>query len=96
LVVCTNLKTRYNSYASFHVSVTEDDFPLIHNTGVWPDGCLIAPFYGRLNPDQIFNSNAHASCRPPSPGATSNEAAPTSDLVVLTDEAHGGGATPHA
>jgi hypothetical protein len=96
LVVCTKLKTRYNSYASFHMSVTGDDFPLIHNTGVWPEGCLIAPFYGRLNPDQIFNPNAHASCRPPSPGAASNEAAPTSDLVVLTDKAHRGGATPHA
>jgi hypothetical protein len=55
LVVCAKLKTRYNSYASFYVSVTEDDFPLIHNTGVWPEGCLIAPFYGRLNPDQICN-----------------------------------------
>jgi hypothetical protein len=94
-VISIKLKTKNNSYAPFHVSATEDDFPLFHNSGVCPDGCLIAPLYGRLNRDQICNSNSHASCRPPSPGATSNEAAPTSDLVVLTDEAHGGGATPH-
>jgi hypothetical protein len=50
---CTRLETKFNSYASFHFSVNED-FPLINNTGVWPNGCLIAPFYGRLNADQIY------------------------------------------
>jgi hypothetical protein len=95
LAVCTKLKTRFNTYACLHVSVTEDDFPLIHNTGVWPDACLIAPLYGHLSPDQIFNSVAHVTYRPPSPGATSNLAAPTSGPSVLTNEAHGGGATPH-
>jgi hypothetical protein len=92
LVVCTKLKTVFNTYASFHLSVTEDDFPVIHNTGVWPDGCLIPPFYGRLSPDQIFNSDAHVIPRPSPAGATSSLAAPTSGPIVLTDEAHGGGA----
>jgi hypothetical protein len=55
-LVCTRLKTKFSTYASFHVSVTEEDFPLSNNVGVWPDGCLIAPFYGRLNPEQIFSS----------------------------------------
>ena len=50
-LACSRLKTKYNSYASFHVSVAEDDFHLINNTGVWPNGCLIAPFYGRLSAD---------------------------------------------
>jgi hypothetical protein len=94
-IVCTKLKTKFNAYASFHVSVAEDDFPLIHNTGVWPDGCLIAPFYGRLSPDQILNSDSHVTSRSPSPGATSSLAAPTSGPVSLTDVVHGGGATPH-
>jgi hypothetical protein len=42
---CTRLiaKYVYNSYASFHVSVVEYDFHLINNTGIWPDGCSIAP-----------------------------------------------------
>ena len=46
-IVHTKLKIMFNTYASFHFSVTEDDLPHIHKTGVCPDGCLIAPFYGR-------------------------------------------------
>jgi hypothetical protein len=44
-LTCTRPKTKYNLYASFHVSDAEDDFCLINNTGVWPDGCLITPYY---------------------------------------------------
>jgi hypothetical protein len=43
------LKAKFNSYASFHVSVNEKDFPPI-NTGVRHR------FYGRLNPDQVYSS----------------------------------------
>jgi hypothetical protein len=57
-LVCTRLKTKFNAYASFHISVNEDDFPLINNTGVWPNGCLIAPFYGKLTSDQVYSSSA--------------------------------------
>jgi hypothetical protein len=53
-LVCTKLKTKFKSYASFHISVTEDEFSVINNIGVWPYGCLIAPYYGKLTPDQIF------------------------------------------
>ena len=52
---CTKLKTKFSSYSSFHISVSEDDFHLINNTDVWPIGCVIAPYYGRLNPDQIYS-----------------------------------------
>jgi hypothetical protein len=45
---------RDNSYASFHIAVTEDEFPLINDAGIWPSGCLIAPYYGKLAPDQVF------------------------------------------
>jgi hypothetical protein len=38
-------------------SVIEDKFPLINNTGVWPTGCLIAPFYGKLILDQVYSSS---------------------------------------
>jgi hypothetical protein len=57
-IACTRLKTKHNSYASFHVSVPEDDFHLTNNTGVWPNGCLIAPYYGRLSADQIYTDEA--------------------------------------
>jgi hypothetical protein len=68
MLVCTRLKTKCNSYASFHISVAEDEFPLIDDTGVWPSGCLIAPYYGKLTPDQIFTPEAGA------PDAASNSA----------------------
>jgi hypothetical protein len=54
-LTCTKLKTKYNTYSSFRVSVLEDEFMLINNTGVWPTGCLISPFYGRLTPDQVHS-----------------------------------------
>jgi hypothetical protein len=53
-LVCTKLKTKFNSYSSVHIFVTEDEFPLINNIGVWSSVCLIAPYYGKLTPDQIF------------------------------------------
>ena len=54
-LICTRLKTKFNTYSSYHVLVLEDEFPLINNTGVWPTGCLIAPFYGKLKPDQMYS-----------------------------------------
>jgi hypothetical protein len=54
-LVCTRLKTKFNTYASFHVEVTDDEFSLINSTDVWPIGCLIAPFYGKLTTDQVHS-----------------------------------------
>jgi hypothetical protein len=44
------LKAKFNSYASFHVSANEKDFPPI-NAGVRHRLC------GRLNPDEIYSSD---------------------------------------
>jgi hypothetical protein len=33
-LICTRLKTKYNSYASFHVCAAEDDFHVTNNIGV--------------------------------------------------------------
>jgi hypothetical protein len=38
------LETKFNTYASFHVWVIEDEFPLINNIGVCSAGCLILIF----------------------------------------------------
>jgi hypothetical protein len=65
--VCTRLKTEHNVEVSYHISVHEDDFALIDNAGVWPQGVLITPFYERLNPDQIYSSEYSRSSRPHSP-----------------------------
>jgi hypothetical protein len=56
-LVCTRLETKFNTYTSYHVSVIENEFPLISNTGLRPTECLIAPFYGTLAPDQMYSSS---------------------------------------
>jgi hypothetical protein len=51
------LETKLNTYPSFRVSVIEDEFPLINNIDVWPAGCQIASFNGKLIPDQVYPSS---------------------------------------
>jgi hypothetical protein len=34
-LVCTRFNTKFSSYASFHVSVLDDDFPLINDLVLW-------------------------------------------------------------
>jgi hypothetical protein len=82
-LVCTRLKTKFNTYASFHVLVNEDDFPLVNNIGVWPNGCLIAYFFGRLSPDQIHSPEA------PTVSVSSKQTTETS-LACSSDAAAGG------
>ncbi|GBN51577.1 hypothetical protein AVEN_88741-1 [Araneus ventricosus] len=47
------LKTKFQSYASFHIEVYECDLPLILDASFWPEGCLITEVYGKLRKDQI-------------------------------------------
>jgi hypothetical protein len=81
---CSKLKTKYDSYSSFHISVSVDDFELINNANVWPAGCLIAPFYGRLNPDQIYPAETSPASRPPSP--TTSVPTPDSESVCINTD----------
>jgi hypothetical protein len=89
-LVCTRLKTKFNSCSSFYISVNEEDFPLINNTGVWLSGCLIAPFYGKLTTNQIYVSGSP----PASESAESSVVAgPINNILKNTavfSVAHGG------
>ncbi|CAB0005156.1 unnamed protein product [Nesidiocoris tenuis] len=49
----TKLKTRRPSYSSFHVNVFESDFLQVFCTEVWPEGCLISEYYGRVTDSQL-------------------------------------------
>ncbi|GBN84246.1 hypothetical protein AVEN_2917-1 [Araneus ventricosus] len=51
---CHRLKTKYQSYASFHIDVYENDLKQLLDSTVWPEGCLIAEYYGKLRNDQIY------------------------------------------
>jgi hypothetical protein len=85
-LVCTKLKTKFNSCSSFHISVKEDEFPIINNTGVWPSGYLFVPYYGKLTPDKIFTSSTPEAG---APAAAINSAANPAGK----DEANGGSLT---
>jgi hypothetical protein len=81
--------------ASFHISVHEDNLPLVKNTGVWPQGALIAPFYGNLSVDQIYTSENRNSNRSYSPGDC-DSLVPLSATSNSFDGTRGGGDTPPA
>jgi hypothetical protein len=42
--ICNKLKTKFNIYASFHISVNKEDFHSTNNTGAWSNTCLISSF----------------------------------------------------
>ncbi|GBM57525.1 hypothetical protein AVEN_97641-1 [Araneus ventricosus] len=61
---CNRLKTKFQSYASFHIEVYECDLQLLLDASFWPEGCLITEFYGKLRKDQIsqaFTSESPAN-----------------------------------
>lgn len=45
---CKKLRSKYDTYASFHISTTVDNFSRINDACVWPEGCLFRPFWGPL------------------------------------------------
>ncbi|GBO16272.1 hypothetical protein AVEN_152024-1 [Araneus ventricosus] len=65
---CHRLKTKYQTYASFHIDVYENDLKQLLDSTVWPEGCLIAEFYGKLRNDQTSqeviprSDSNHSSC----------------------------------
>ncbi|GBM66423.1 hypothetical protein AVEN_13017-1 [Araneus ventricosus] len=50
---CHRLKTKYQSYASFHIEAYENDLQQLLDSTFWPEGRLIAEFYGKLRNDHI-------------------------------------------
>jgi hypothetical protein len=86
---CTKLKTKNNTNASFHISVQENDFPLITSTGVWSHRALVAPFYRKLRADQIYSSENWKSNRSHSPRVC-DPPVPYSVTTSSSDGARGG------
>lgn len=60
-VSCTKLVSKFNYYASFHVSVTSDDFVKLNHEDAWPRGVLAKPFFGKLINNPNFNKNSNKS-----------------------------------
>lgn len=49
------LKSRFQSYASFHIEVYQNEFVKLLDESVWPEGCIISEFRGRLRDDQVYD-----------------------------------------
>lgn len=49
-VVCTRLKTKYDGYNYFHISISDTEFGLI----IQPAGLLVTPFREKLKHEQKF------------------------------------------
>ncbi|KAI5715797.1 hypothetical protein M8J77_022552 [Diaphorina citri] len=60
-VKCSKLKTKYDSYTSFHSIVREAEKVLISSEEVWPEGALVKLFSGKLLKSPVtdyFNSDS--------------------------------------
>lgn len=60
-LLCHKLKTKFQSYSSFHIQVYESDFDRVMDESTWPEGCLVTEFSGKLRKDQISEDNSMSS-----------------------------------
>jgi hypothetical protein len=61
-LTCTRLKITFTFHASFiysprKVVAANEDIPSNSHTGMWSNGCFRAPFYGRLDLDNVYFSD---------------------------------------
>ncbi|KAL1448140.1 hypothetical protein WDU94_003659 [Cyamophila willieti] len=60
----TRLTTKFDTYASYHVEVSDKDFQFVNNPLIWPDGILVKEFRGPLKSEICYSNN------PPLPPGT--------------------------
>ena len=49
----TKLKTKFDTYSSFHIEIEEEQFEEFFNADFFPEGSFISPFYGKLRSEQV-------------------------------------------
>ncbi|PSN36363.1 hypothetical protein C0J52_22872, partial [Blattella germanica] len=57
----SKLRTKHDTYSSFHVEVEENNFEKLFNAACWPEGCFVSPFYGRLKAEQIIDNGSETT-----------------------------------
>lgn len=55
-LACKRIKTRYNTYASFYVAVSNVCYELLQDPALWPNECLFKPFRGVLRESMLHLS----------------------------------------
>ncbi|GBN60797.1 hypothetical protein AVEN_261326-1 [Araneus ventricosus] len=63
-LLCRRIRTKFQSYASFHVEVFESDFHFLSDASIWPEGCMVTEFFGRLKEDQVYPDNTNLPSDP--------------------------------
>lgn len=63
-VTCKRLKTRFTSYASFHVVFSDECFERLQDPSLWPNGCLFKRFLGPLH-DSMLHTSETSNNNPP-------------------------------
>lgn len=53
---CHRLKTRFQTYASFYLSLDVDDFNRLQDPSFWPADCLVKPFRGIFRTELVHAS----------------------------------------
>ena len=48
------LRTKYDSYSSFHIELEEERFDELFDAKHWPKGSFISQFYGKLKTEQVI------------------------------------------
>ena len=48
------LRTKHDSYSSFHIELEEERFDELFDAKHWPKGSFISQFYGKLKTEQVI------------------------------------------
>ncbi|KAI5727200.1 hypothetical protein M8J76_015968 [Diaphorina citri] len=64
-----------DQYSSFHVEVLVSDYSKIDDVSLWPDGCLMKQYRGRLLPEIVVSdTSSDTSVNTAAPGTSVNSA----------------------
>ncbi len=54
--IISRVKSKYDSYASFHVQIVAAKMESLLSPDLWPSGACISVFYGKLFPERIVGA----------------------------------------
>ena len=57
----SKLRTKHDTYSSFHVEVEENNLEKLFNAACWPEGCFVSPFDGKLKAEQIIDNGSETT-----------------------------------
>ncbi|KAH9367240.1 hypothetical protein HPB48_013484 [Haemaphysalis longicornis] len=55
-VQCVKLRTKYDSYASFHLSGDDEAFAALNSPDVWPEGSIFHQFFVKLDESRVVEA----------------------------------------